>query len=155
MKLYHESSHIFTDSNLLNQYIMGGQAVVTLESPKGTKHTYVYAVPKNSESFPSDVRFVYALHDGKKQLYIGMIELDKFRLTKNSRFLPDTDIVKGATYIEHMRHDQNFIEKSPMKIYHEGICARCGRQLKDEKSIAIGFGRKCMKRLKGRNDQCG
>lgn len=148
MKIYPEFSHQFKDSSLLNNYILGGHAVVTLESPSGTKHTYVYAIPKNSESFPEDVRFVYALHDGKKELYIGMIELNKFRLTRNSRFLPDTDIVKGAFYIENMRKTQAFLDKSPMKIYHEGVCARCGRKLSDEKSKEIGFGPKCKKRLK-------
>lgn len=149
MKMYHESACEFKDSTLLNNYILGGRGVVTLESPSGQKHTYVYATPKNSESFPEDVRFVYALHDGIKELYIGMIELDMFRLTRHSRFLPDTDIVKGARYIENLRHSQNFMSRSPMKIYHEGICARCGRQLKDSKSIQLGFGRRCKKIVRG------
>lgn len=147
MKLHHESSHQFTSSAMLNQYILGGRAVVTLESPQGKKHTYVYAIPRNSESFPPDVRFVYALHDGVKEFYIGMIEMDQFRLTRNSRFLPDTEIVKGARYIEQLRHLQAFMDKSPMKIYHEGICARCGRKLVDPKSIERGFGPKCRKKM--------
>lgn len=147
MKIYHESSYRFTDSNDLNNYIMGGRAVVTLEAPSGIKHTYMYAVPRNSDSFPPDIRFIYALHD-TKELYIGMIEMGKFRLTRNSRFLSDTDIVKGANYIEHMRYSQAFLDKSPMKIYHEGVCARCGRKLQDSKSIKLGFGPKCKKMLK-------
>lgn len=155
MKLYPESSHEFKDSEVLNNYLMGGRAVVTLESPKGTKHTYIYAIPRNHESFPADVRFVYALHDGIKEFYIGMIEMNVFRLTRNSRFLPDTDIVKGAKYIENMRNNQAFLDKSPMKIYHQGVCARCGRQLTDEKSIKIGFGPKCKKRLRGRDVNVG
>lgn len=147
MKLHHESSHQFTDSALLNQYIMGGRAVVTLESPEGKKHTYVYAFPRNSESFPPDVRFVYALHGGVKEFYIGMIEMGRFRLTRNSRFLPDTEIVKGAKYIENLRTSQTFLSKSPMKIYHEGICSRCGRKLVDPKSIERGFGPKCRRKI--------
>lgn len=149
MKLYHESAHQFTDSSTLNQYILGGCAVVTLESPNGKKHTYVYKIPHNSTSFPEDIRFVYALHDGMKEFYIGMIELDKFRLTRNSRFLPDTEIVKGALYIENLRHSQIFMSSSPMKIYHEGVCARCGRKLTGAKSIEIGYGRKCRKKVRG------
>lgn len=149
MKIYPESSHEFTDSSLLNTYILGGRGVVTLESPGGKKHSYVYETPMNSESFPEDVRFVYALHDGIKKFYIGMIELDSFRLTRNSRFLPDTEIVKGARYIENLRHSQNFLSRSPMKIYHQGVCARCGRKLTSHKSIVTGFGRKCKKIIRG------
>lgn len=147
MKLHHESSHQFTNSEMLNKYIMGGRAVVTLESPQGKKHTYVYAIPRNSDSFPPDIRFVYALHDGVKEFYIGMIEMGRFRLTRNSRFHPDTEIVKGAKYIEDLRTSQVFLDKSPMKIYHEGICARCGRKLTDPKSIERGFGSKCRKKM--------
>lgn len=147
MKLHHESSHQFTNSEMLNQYIMGGRAVVTLESPQGKKHTYVYATPRNSESFPPDVRFVYALHGGVKEFYIGMIEMGRFRLTRNSRFVSDTEIVKGARYIEDLRSSQAFLDKSPMKIYHEGICSRCGRKLIDPKSIERGFGPKCRRKL--------
>jgi hypothetical protein len=147
MKLYPESAHTFESSEDLNRYLLGGKAVVTLEAPTGKSHTYVYARPKNYESFPEDVRFVYALHDQSKEFYIGMIEMDRFRLTRNSRFLPDTEIVRGAYYIESMRHHQYFLETSPMKIYHEGTCARCGRQLLDEKSRKIGFGPKCKKKL--------
>lgn len=149
MKLYPESSHIFTISESLNRYILGGKAIVTLESPGGKQHTYVYAIPRNSESFPDDVRFVYALHDDKKEFYIGMLEQDKFRLTRNSRFLPDTEIVRGAKYIEKLRHSQMFLSNSPMKIYHQGTCARCGRKLLDIKSIERGFGLKCAKKLEG------
>lgn len=148
MKLYPESSHTFTNSKDLNRYILGGNAIVTLESPKGKTHTYVYAIPRNSDNFPDDIRFIYALHNSTKQFYIGMIERDKFRLTYNSRFLPDTEIVKGAKYIENMRHSQLFLSKSPMKIYHLGRCARCGRKLIDTKSIESGFGPKCIKKLK-------
>lgn len=148
MQLHHESSHQFTDSQLLNQYILGGRAVLTLESPNGKKHTYMYCIPRNADNFPEDVRFVYALH-GQKEFYLGMIELDTFRLTKHSRFLPDTEIVRGAQYIEGLRHSQKFLSDSPMNIYHEGICARCGRKLSDPKSIKIGFGRRCRKAVRG------
>lgn len=155
MKLYPNSSHEFTDSKILNDYLLGGNAVVVLEAPSGKKHTYKYSRPKNADSFPDDVRFVYALHDQVKELYIGMIELDKFRLTKHSRFLTDTEIVKGANYIENLRHNQEFMDKSPMKIYHMGTCSRCGRELTDEKSIMRGFGPKCYRRLRGDAKQCG
>lgn len=147
MKLYPESSFEFLENDILNQYLMGGQAVVTLESPSGVKHTYLYAKPKNTNYFPDDTRFVYALHQQVQQFYIGMIEMDKFRLTQNSRFLNDTDIVKGVLYIEKLRKNQISLHKSLMKIYHEGTCARCGRRLINKESIEIGFGPKCKRKV--------
>ena len=141
-----EELNVFTDSNILNTYLYGGDAVVTLESPSGTKHTYVYSKPKDSDSFPIDTRFVYCLH-GTKRFYLGMIDQDRFRLTRNSRFTEDTDIVKGAKYIENLRKNQVFLDSSPMKIYHNFRCARCHRLLTDEKAIKLGYGKKCYKKL--------
>ena len=75
-----------------------------------------------------------------------MLELGKFRLTRNSRFLEDTDIVKGAKYIMRMSNDDSLCHTTPMKLYHEGMCARCGRRLLDSKSKKIGYGYKCLKK---------
>ena len=146
MKLHPEFSHEFDEADKLNAYLLAGNAVVTLEAPSGTNHTYLYQKPK-TDSFPEDIRFVYTLHSDMSQHYIGMIEMDKFRLTRNSRFGSDTDIVKGAVYIENMRKNQQFLQSSPMRIYHQGTCGKCGRKLSGEKSVKLGLGRKCIKRL--------
>lgn len=138
---------LFTDSNILNIYLYGGYATVTLEAPSGNSHTYMYLKPRDTEAFPPDVRFVYCLHDGTTKFYLGMLEQDRFRLTKNSRFQEDTDIVKGARYIEKLRKNQNILSRTPMKIYHNCRCGKCNRLLTDEKYIHIGFGKKCYKKL--------
>lgn len=146
-KIYPESSHILLGSENIKKYIHGGRGVVTLKAPSGKKHTYIFAKPKNSYGFPDDVLFVFALHEGKKQFYVGMVEKDQFRLTQNSRFLPDTEIVKGAKYIMKMANIPGF--ETPMELYHEGMCCFCGRQLKSTKSMSVGIGPKCMK-MEGR-----
>lgn len=127
-------------SEAIRNYIFGGRGVVTLLSPSGEHHTYAFRKPKRDDEYPEDVLFVYALHDKQKLFYIGMIENGRFRLTKASRFLPDTPIVKGARYIMKM---STFDMETPMKLYHEGICARCGRPLTNPDSIEIGIGPKC------------
>lgn len=146
MSEYQETNQ-FKDTFDLDNYLLAGNAVITLESPSGKHHTYLYSKPKNAEVFPDDVRFVYALHNGKKQFYLGMIEMDKFRLTRNSRFDYDTEIVKGAFYIEKLRLYPGFIDKSPMRVYHQGRCGKCGRVLTDPKSIKCGIGPHCRKKL--------
>lgn len=153
--LFPEYSTIFTLQEHLYEYLYGGQAVVTLESPSGVAHTYSYEVPINRSSFPEDVRFVYAVHfedddlqsQEYKKFYLGMIENDSFRMTRNSRFTYDSPIMKGAFYIEKMRKSQEFLSQSRMTIYHSGTCGMCGSKITAVKSLMRGFGRTCYKRF--------
>lgn len=146
--LYPELSKDFTDSKVLLDYLNGGKAVVRLEAPSGKSHTYLYKRPENPGEFPNDVRFVYAVHNETQLFYLGMVENGRFRLTRNSRYAPDTDIIRGAYYIQRLANEQSLLDESPMKIYHLGTCAKCGRKLESEEARNIGFGRKCLVRYK-------
>lgn len=137
-----EHRHELVGSSAIRSYLSGGRGVVTLESPTGVSHTYFYRRPDKHDMFPEDVIFVYALHNCESLHYVGMMENFKFRLTHNSKFLPDTEIVRGAQYIDKMMHKDM---KTPMKLYHEGVCARCGRPLTNSKSVECGFGSRCKK----------
>lgn len=145
MKVYPEYSQTLKDREIIHKYIHGGRGVVELVAPSGKKHTYAFLKPKDPTTFPDDVIFVYAFHNYEKLFYIGMIEEDVFRQTRHSRFLPDTEIVKGARYINQMANIENFAISSPMTLNHLGMCARCGRALTDEKWLKLGVGKKCMK----------
>lgn len=147
IRVYPESSKKLTESKVIYNYIMGGRGIVKLEAPSGNHHYYLFQKPADREAFPDDVLFVYAVHDFKKKFYIGMIEEGKFRLTRNSRFLGDTDIVKGAQYIVAMAHNQKLVDETPMSLYHMGVCARCGRELTSNISVSCGIGPKCMRKL--------
>ena len=147
-KIYPENETRLMHADDILRYISGGRGVVKLEAPSGNCHYYVFRRPVNPSRFPDDVLFVYALHDFEKEFYLGMIERGQFRLTSNSRFLPDTDIVKGAYYIIRMAKSDTFTSRSPMKLYHEGMCSVCGRPLTDHDSLRIGLGRHCKKRVK-------
>lgn len=142
-RLYPESSRKLVGAEAIRNYIYGGRGVVTLKAPSGKSHTYIFAKPKNEDVFPDDVLFVYALHEGVKQFYVGMVEKGRFRLTRHSRFLHDTEIVKGAYYIMKMATTPEL--DTPMELYHNGMCCFCGRQLTSEKSIDIGIGPRCKK----------
>lgn len=134
------------DSKEIKRYLYGGKAIVTLESPSGVWHTYLFKKPVAPEGFPDDVFFVYALHEFNTAFYVGMVEEDCFRLTRHSRFLADTEIVRGAFYIMRMANEPNL--QTPMKLYHEGVCSVCGRPLTTPKSIQVGIGPKCLKKLR-------
>lgn len=148
IKAYPESSRQFTTSKDIVNYMYGGKGIMNLTAPSGAHHFYMFQKPADRDAFPDDVVFVYAIHNFEKKFYIGMIENGQFRLTRNSRFLPDTDIVKGAHYIMKMSRYQSLVEATPMKLYHMGMCARCGRELTREKSILTGIGPKCRKKMK-------
>lgn len=143
--MYPESSTKLEGCEAIRNYIYGGRGIVTLKAPSGKQHTYAFWKPTDDKSFPDDIRFVYAIHDGVKKFYIGMIEQGEFRLTNNSRFLPDTEIVKGARYIMRMATVENMV--TPMELWHEGMCCFCGRKLTSEKSLSTGIGPKCSRRL--------
>ena len=136
-------------SELIYRFIHGGKGVCTLEAPFGVKHTYAFMKPMDCEAFPDDVVFVYAVHE-EKRFYIGMIEQNKFRLTRNSRFLPDNEITKGAAYIARMAVESDLTQRTPMMLYHNGRCARCGRLLTDDGALKVGFGKKCLKHVEDR-----
>lgn len=145
IKLNEQYRHRMIDRDIIHRYIIGGRGIVTLEAPSGKSHTYAFKRPINASEFPDDVIFVYAVHDKEKLFYIGMMEGLNFRLTHNSRFLEDTEIVRGAQYIVKMASYEGLAERSKMNLYHEGICCRCGRPLTSEKSIEEGAGPKCLR----------
>lgn len=134
---------LLTSAKDIHRFIHGGKGVCTLEAPFGVNHTYLFKKPNDRDAFPDDVIFVYAVHEDKR-FYIGMIEQDKFRLTAHSRFLPDNEITKGAAYIAKMATNETLTAKTPMMLYHDGRCARCGRPLSQDKYMKCGFGRTCL-----------
>lgn len=144
--IFPESTTEIKDLDVLRDYIHGGKGVIMLESPSKASHNYMFSKPANESDFPDDYIFVYAVHDNKR-FYVGLMESDKFRLTKNSRFLEDTDIVKGAKYIVNLMNNENKFNQRKMTLYHCGCCARCGRELTSAESRSRGFGKKCYKKF--------
>lgn len=149
MKILPSSDKRFrmTDSDTICKYIHSRYGVMTLTDPTETEsHNYLFARPRNSAGFPVDVCFAYCLHDNQ-QFYLGIVERGQFRVTRNSRFEPDTAIVKGAAYITKMAYNPKLAKNSPMILTHSGHCARCGRPLTSEFGIKYGFGRKCIRHV--------
>lgn len=137
---YPESKHILKNHVDISDYINGGHGVVTLQAPSGNHHTYLFKKPHSSSKFKEGTLFVYCF-DGKSDCgYVGMWDTRNFRKTTNSEYEEDTDQFKGAKYIMYMSM-KDF--DTPMKLYHEGVCCRCGRQLTTPESIERGMGPVC------------
>ena len=127
------------------RYLHGGHAVVTLLSPSNIYKTYSFEKPRHDE-FPNLTLFVYCRLDNGSWAYVGMLENDKFRLTRASKFRYSDNIVKGVNYIVKLMNSQIF--NSPIKFYHSSKCSVCGRQLTTPESITKGIGPKCLKHVK-------
>ena len=136
----------FSCAKNLSKYLYAGKGCIELTSPSGKYHDYLFSKP-SSRYFPDDVIFVFAIHNDETVFYIGMIECGIFRLTKNSRFLEDTEIVRGARYIFELSKSEERFRASKMKILHLGVCGRCGRLIQNTSKSYEGFGYKCYRKL--------
>lgn len=140
ISIYHEKSHILSNASAIYEYIHGGHGVVTLQSPNGIHHTYMFTTPHGDHNFKDGTVFVYCLEGSDRCRYVGMWDTNKFRITKNSEYDEDSAQFRGARYIIWMSL-KDF--DTPMKLYHEGVCCRCGRSLTNPESIERGIGPVC------------
>lgn len=147
---------MFKTAEALRNYILGGHGEVILESPSGKHIVYQF---EQSKKDPKCL-FASAKIDGKFMYIAYIVEcksqnprFPRWRsavITKNSAVHADSDEYKGVDYIMHMAYNDAIIERSPMKVMHNGICAVCGSKLTSPKSIEEGIGPDCKKRLLGR-----
>lgn len=148
-----DDAFMMRDSKVIHDYIYGGEGRVILVGPSNTAHSYLFSLPKNVENFPEDVRFVYALHEGVP-IYLGMIEDDYFRITRSSKYDPEGEIAKGAAYILKMSQNAELARRTPMRLYHLGVCGVCGLPLRSQKEIKSGIHTKCAdKKAKNSNNE--
>lgn len=78
--------------------------------------------------------------------YLGMLESERFRLTRASKMTPDSAPVRAFDFFVH---NVIQLEREPgaLEIWHEGRCGRCGRKLTVPESIAAGIGPECAGRM--------
>lgn len=145
IKYYHEMAHRLVGKEAIWNYIKGGHGVVTLESPSGKHYTYCFKKPKSPDKFDAVTLFAYCLEGKHQYNYVGMVTRKGFRHTTNSEYDEDSEQFKGARYIIYMAA-KDF--ETPMKLYHEGVCSCCGRQLTKPESIISGIGPICARQIK-------
>lgn len=144
---------ITSKPEVIRNYIDGGRGIVTLANIESeVHHTYEFRLPNNPKSFGKEVLFVYTLIKENVWIYVGMYDRNvcQFKLTRRSNFGQDSKIVKGVEYILR-RACCAYSGDSPMHVYHEGVCAVCGRRLTTPKSIERGIGPKCYAQIANNN----
>lgn len=119
-------------------YIFGGSATFTLKSlTSGAHYTYRVAAAKVDEGKPA-VHFVSVLTGSEAYTYLGTcFAQGPMRLTQKSHLAPGASAVKAFQWL------QRNPASTEAEVWHDGTCARCGRQLTDPESIATGLGPVC------------
>jgi len=121
-------------------YIFGGDATFTLKSLRSGKHyTYRVKVATNKpEGLTAETHFVSVLCGPEEYAYVGCcFERGSLVITKASKLPASAGAVKAFRWLQ--RHP----DSADCEIWHDGSCARCGRQLTDPESIATGLGPVC------------
>lgn len=137
--------HELVGNDRIYNYITGGHGTVTLQSSSGIHHTYQFSVP-NFRKKGEDTLCVFTLVDGNEWVYVGMYKNKQFLLTKASKFPVTSSIVRGVAFILKLMLKPGYSDDR-MHLFHEGVCARCGRPLTNPASIEIGIGPVCQERM--------
>ena len=151
MELNKESIYKLSNIEDIKKFIVGGKAIITLESKKtGRWFTYKIQRNKNEKNNPTSPLFVSVLTGSDNEssyTYMGTIfcnddKLD-FKLTKNSKISE-----KALSYLAFNYFFVNLmknVKHVDLDVYHRGICCRCGRAITVPESLITGFGPECYK----------
>jgi len=139
-----------TSSSTALQYLLAGDARITIASDAGQRFTFKVSAPKMDTpkggrvtDFASPMRFV-ALADNERSFnYLGFIRdggeyVHGFRKSRVSQDAPSV-----RTFAMVWNALRGGMIPIGFSIWHEGACARCGRTLTVPASIASGFGPDC------------
>ena len=131
------------DPDKAKTFLKAGRAIITLQSEVTGNH-YTYRLTQSNDK---RVIFVSVLTEGDRYQYAGLLDNCRIRITKRSKYLPDSIVIKAFNYFGD-RLRINRIPKN-LTVMHSGRCGRCGRSLTHPDSVHSGIGPEC-KKLIGR-----
>ena len=141
---------LITDPTAALNFILGGNAIVTLKSLKSGNH-YTYKISLAPKQEGRDTTYFVSLLTGPDNTadysYIGIITSNQFRWTKKAKVEVESPSVRAMLWVTI----NLFMGKFPpmTEIWHEGRCGRCGRELTVPESIATGIGPVCAAQAAG------
>jgi hypothetical protein len=138
--------HLLKPKNVI-RFVFGGVAIFTIVSMKTGKH-FTFKVIKSKPKYITTRYFIQVLKDGNKFHRMARIDLDyniKYIRDTQSLFLGSDEFKAFEWFLAKLNDPRRLLKY--LKIYHEGSCARCGRRLTLPKSIRLGFGPVCYKKI--------
>lgn len=148
MELNKESIYKLESVENIKLFIIGGKAVLTLES-KNTGRWFTYRIrmaKKDDEKSPFFVSLLTGNNNESSYTYLGTIfkkedKLD-FKLTKKSTISEDALSYKAFNFFINQLMSGKIHEN--LGVYHRGICSVCGKTLTQPESLKNGIGPFCM-----------
>ncbi len=149
--LHHTESHQLTNVADIKKFMLAGKAIFTLESIR-TGKWLTYQIKKkifkkdiNGESVEIIFYFVSVLTGPENETsytYLGTISSNfVVKLTAKSKIDESAISFKALSFfVSLLRNDELHKE---IKVYHKGVCGKCGRALTTPNSLISGLGPIC------------
>jgi len=148
MNLNKESIYKLENNEDIKKFIVGGKAILTLESEK-TGRWFTYRIKKAKKDDDNSSFFVSVLtglNNDSAYSYMGTIfkNLDKlnFKLTKNSKIGEDALSYKAFIFFFNLLLNNK--KHNDLSVYHRGVCCVCGKKLTTPESLKNGIGPFCL-----------
>lgn len=145
--------HRFTDHQAAIDFMLGGNAYLTLRSLK-TQTRYTYRVKKARDRNLWFVSTLFGPSNTSEYAYVGTISEGTFRLTVKSRFNHDSPQAQAFAWAWAFLNAHQRVPTT-LELWHEGRCGCCGRKLTVPESIEAGFGPECIKKAPEQSSRPG
>lgn len=135
----------FSNINDIKNFVLAGNATVTLKSGVSGKHfTFKIKKAKDENKKLFFVSVLTGTDNESSYTYMGVISNNTFSLTKKSKIKEDALSYKAFVFF-FSNLMKNKVHPD-LTVFHSGTCGRCGRKLTTPESITLGLGPECMKR---------
>lgn len=141
--------HEIKGRELISKFFFAGKAIITIKSNLSGDH-FTYKITQaldGQTQKPVPVWFVKVLtgcNNSSHYTFIGTIFEDKSKYihSKKSKIGNKAlSVVILDWFIRHLSSPKSKLDQC--SVWHEGVCARCGRKLTQPESIQTGFGKEC------------
>jgi hypothetical protein len=140
-------------SNQVSEFVLAGTAIFTIVNPiTGNRFTYkvTQRTDGNGQKSPHFVSVLAGTDNNSSYKYMGFIKSSTYFIHggRKAKISDQAQSFKAFAWFW-----KNIANPSPIEVYHEGKCGRCGRRLTVPESIVSGYGPECLSVIGAEQDQ--
>jgi len=126
------------------RYMKAGRGKVTISNEEtGNRYTFKFSNIENGKM--TFVKLLTGANNESDYTYVGVLTDNGIKLTSASKVTAEAPSYRAFNWV--IRHLSTLDKYPQVKVYHEGVCGRCGRTLTTPESIKSGIGPECGKRM--------